>query len=206
MASSGHAVNSRASRKPETWSGKTSEDVIYTLTEDTWTGGVQALQLLETRWQPIGPDMLLTGYLPATTGLWGLQRGLVLPSEGSRLAATPQDAAAHAPPAPTATGAGLLPKPVQRRPEQVPVLSTSGVIRRKTFLGPKHKLVCCAMHQGSLEMRSHMSFEKNWSLQEYAQMHLCLTDTSETCWMKVIFRRPECRCNVASIPRETCLF
>eukprot|EP00208_Stichococcus_sp_RCC1054_P000168 CAMPEP_0206145818 /NCGR_PEP_ID=MMETSP1473-20131121/28590_1 /ASSEMBLY_ACC=CAM_ASM_001109 /TAXON_ID=1461547 /ORGANISM="Stichococcus sp, Strain RCC1054" /LENGTH=650 /DNA_ID=CAMNT_0053542175 /DNA_START=146 /DNA_END=2099 /DNA_ORIENTATION=- len=79
----------------------------------------QALQLLETRWQPTGPDMLLTGYLPATTGLWGLQRGLVLPSEGSRLAAAPQEAAAHTPPAPTATGAGLLPKPVQRRPEQV---------------------------------------------------------------------------------------
>lgn len=32
----------------------------------------QALQLLETRWQTVGPDVLLTGFLPAAGGLWGI--------------------------------------------------------------------------------------------------------------------------------------
>lgn len=141
---------------------------------------MQALQLLETRWQPTGPDMLLTGYLPATTGLWGLQRGLVLPSEGSRLAAAPQEAAAHTPPAPTATGAGLLPKPVQRRPEQVTVFVMSGSSAESHFWSPEDKLLFCEMYQGSLELCSHMTSEQDWSLPEYAQLHLCLNNNSET--------------------------
>ena len=37
----------------------------------------QALQLLETRWEGVGPDMLLTGYLPASGGLRALHSELV---------------------------------------------------------------------------------------------------------------------------------
>ncbi len=43
----------------------------------------QALQLLETRWEAVGPDMLLTGYLPASGGLHALHSELVGSSQPS---------------------------------------------------------------------------------------------------------------------------
>ena len=54
---------------------------------------MQAQQLVETEWRQVGPDMLLTGYLPAAGGLWGLHQGVcaggqepqvVLPPPGAR--------------------------------------------------------------------------------------------------------------------------
>lgn len=36
----------------------------------------QAQQLVETTWEPVGPDMLCTGYLPASGGLHGLYHEL----------------------------------------------------------------------------------------------------------------------------------
>lgn len=36
----------------------------------------QAQQLVETTWEPVGPDMLCTGYLPASGGLYGLYNEL----------------------------------------------------------------------------------------------------------------------------------
>jgi len=44
---------------------------------------VQAQQLVETQWRPIGPDMLLTGYLPAAGGLWGLHQSLTSRDEAA---------------------------------------------------------------------------------------------------------------------------
>ena len=111
------------------------------------SAGRQALELLETRWQPIGPDMLLTGYLPATTGLWGLQRGLVLPAEGSRLAQPAAGEVAALPLASTAggIGAGSLPKPVQRRPEQVhcALSQQTGHRQLNAALGQLATFKCC---------------------------------------------------------------
>ena len=40
----------------------------------------QAQQLVETRWEPVGPDMLATGYLPASGGLHALHRELQAPA------------------------------------------------------------------------------------------------------------------------------
>ena len=54
---------------------------------------MQAQQLVETEWRQVGPDMLLTGYLPAAGGLWGLHQRVcagdqepqvVLPPPGAR--------------------------------------------------------------------------------------------------------------------------
>lgn len=90
----------------------------------------QALQLLETQWQPIGPDMLLTGYLPAATGLWGLQSGVVLPSDGHRSVAAPgEEAAPGLPQLSAATATDLLPKRMLRHPEEVRVR----ILRRGTL-------------------------------------------------------------------------
>ena len=49
--------------------------------EAFYDSALQAQQLVETVWQPIGPDMLLTGYLPAAGGLWALHQRLALPAE-----------------------------------------------------------------------------------------------------------------------------
>lgn len=45
----------------------------------------QAQQLVETEWHPIGPDMLLTGYLPAAGGLWALHQRLCAGDEASQI-------------------------------------------------------------------------------------------------------------------------
>lgn len=49
----------------------------------------QAQQLVETEWHPIGPDMLLTGYLPAAGGLWGLHQRLCAGDEASQVVLPP---------------------------------------------------------------------------------------------------------------------
>lgn len=64
---------------------------------------LQAQQLVETQWTPIGPDMLLTGYLPAAGGLWGLHQNL-----------TSRDEA----PPPLAPG-NSLPPPAQQQQQQL---------------------------------------------------------------------------------------
>ena len=71
----------------------------------------QALQLLETRWEAVGPDMLLTGYLPASGGLHGLHSELIGSSQPSTAAAASsangaapsQSSSARAAPAAAAT-------------------------------------------------------------------------------------------------------
>ena len=66
----------------------------------------QALQLLETRWEGVGPDMLLTGYLPASGGLHALH---------SELLGSPQPSAA----APASSANGVAPSassPSRRTP------------------------------------------------------------------------------------------
>ena len=54
----------------------------------------QALQLLETRWEPVGPDMLLTGYLPASGGLHALHAELIGGSQAAAGESAPSFAAA----------------------------------------------------------------------------------------------------------------
>ncbi len=54
----------------------------------------QALQLLETRWEPVGPDMLLTGYLPASGGLHALHAELIGGSQPAVADSAPSFAAA----------------------------------------------------------------------------------------------------------------
>ncbi len=53
----------------------------------------QALQLLETRWEPVGPDMLLTGYLPASGGLHALHAELIGGSQPATADSAPSFAA-----------------------------------------------------------------------------------------------------------------
>lgn len=90
--------------------------------------GAQALQLVETKWQAVGPDMLLSGYLPAAGGLWGLH-GSASPQSAEQLPApAPHLRAATDQPATTAAAstssdssadAALLAGAAHRRPDQV---------------------------------------------------------------------------------------
>ena len=44
----------------------------------------QALQLVDVQWQPSGPDILMTGYLPSSGGLMALHTALAA-AGGARL-------------------------------------------------------------------------------------------------------------------------
>lgn len=89
--------------------------------------GLQALQLVETQWQAVGPDMLLSGYLPAAGGLWGLHSSanpaadqlpaptLHLRSAGDQPAST----AAASTSSDSSSDAALLAGATRRRPDQV---------------------------------------------------------------------------------------